>query len=102
MALLCYNLTGAPVVLVAGNPPPVIPASSAPPSRGPAFNVTSELRGLTGPQYAALEAQRSGTLVYEWTNDPEYDVGVLTIAAQASFYAYVLRPGGSAGGNVFT
>jgi len=80
MALYVYNLTGAPVVLAAGNPARTIPASTTPPTR---VDVTSELRGLTGPDYTALEAQRAGTLVYEWTSDPEYAVGTLTVEGPA-------------------
>jgi hypothetical protein len=79
MALLVFNITGAAVTLAAGTPAKVIPASAAPPARGAAVNVTSELRGLVAGGYIALEAQRPGVLVYEWTSDPEYATGTLTI-----------------------
>lgn len=79
MALLVFNITGAAVTLAAGVPAKVIPASAAPPLRGAAVNVTSELRGLAAGGYIALEAQRAGVLVYEWTSDPEYVVGTLVV-----------------------
>lgn len=80
MALLAFNLTGAAVTLAAGNPVRDIPASAAPPARGAAVNVTSELRGLTGANYTALQAQvTAGTLQFEWTAEPEYDVTNLVI-----------------------
>jgi len=79
MALICYNITGAPVILAAGNPPRTIPPSPAPPARGPGVNVTSELNGLAFPDYFALELQRFGTLVYEWSGDPEFVVVPLNV-----------------------
>lgn len=81
MPLLCYNITPVPVPLAASNPPvPTIPPTIGPPgSRGPAVNVTSELRGLTPPDYTALEIQRPGTFEYEWTDDPEYSTVPLIV-----------------------
>lgn len=86
MPLLVFNLTAAPVVLAAGNPVRTIPLSASPPNRGPAVDVTSELRpsaavdpakgvagGLSAANYIALQAQvGAGSLAYEWTSDPEY------------------------------
>lgn len=87
MPLVAYNLTGAPVVLITGkSSPPTLPASTSPPSRGPAFNITSEFRpnltvdpanGITGglgvADFAALKVQvDAGTVAIEWTADPEY------------------------------
>ncbi len=77
MALYVHNLTGAPITLAGTTV--VVPISAAPPARGPAVNVTSELRGLTNGQYAALEAQRVAgpSLSYEWNDAPEYLIGTL-------------------------
>ena len=75
--LIVYNLTGAPVTLAAGNPARQIPASLSPPSRGPSVDVTSELRGLTTEEYAALESQRASTLDYEWAQGPGYPTATL-------------------------
>lgn len=99
MSLLVYNLTGAPVTLAAGIPtPPVLDASTSPPARGTAFNVTAELRpnltvdpahgktgGLTGANYIALQAQvTAGTIAFQWTEGaPEYLTTGLTIAGTA-------------------
>ena len=91
MALLAYNLTGAPVTLAAGSPAPVLPASSNPPNRGPAVNVTSELRpdlavdptngvagGVDAAGFAAIQVQVAAADVqFEWTADPEYLVATL-------------------------
>lgn len=77
MPLLAYNLTGAPVTLAAGSPPPVLPASSAPPNRSPAVNVTSELGGLSGAAWAAIQAQiDAGSVQLEWSGTPEYSDGL--------------------------
>lgn len=79
MSLLAYNKTTTAVVLAAGNPARTLPASSSPGVRGPAVNVTSELRGLSGGNYASLEAQRvAGTIDLEWTGDAEYETSGLT------------------------
>lgn len=90
MALLAFNLTGAPVALGAGGPPlptPVIlPPSVSPPARGPGYNITAECRpdvafdpahgipgGLTPAHYAAMSAQMGlGIVTLEWTEESEY------------------------------
>ena len=86
MPLFVYNLTGSPVALLAGSPVVTAPASASPPSRGKAFNVTSEIRpditvdpvngkasGVLGVGYVALQGQvNAGQLWFEWTADPEY------------------------------
>jgi hypothetical protein len=95
MALRVYNITGAPVVLAAGNPVRTIPLSAAPPARGPAVDVTSELRpnlavdpangvagGLDAAAFILLQAQ-AASLVFEWTSDPEYTTGTLVTAGPA-------------------
>jgi len=73
--LLAYNLTGAPLSLAAGNPVvPDLPASAAPPARGPAVNVTAELQNLTGPDYVALQAQvDAGDVAFAWDGYPNYE-----------------------------
>lgn len=75
MSLLAYNLTGSPVTLAGTSI--ILPASASPPSPGEAVNVTSELKGLTEGEYAALEAQRPDTVLYEWTSEAEFDLGDL-------------------------
>jgi len=97
MALLAFNLTGAPLVLGTGGPPlpvsVILPPSIIPPARGPARNVTSECQpnlivdpahgvvgGLTDAHYAALSAQLSAGLVdFEWTNEAEYLTSSLVV-----------------------
>src|SRR4030067_2476135 len=84
MALLCSTLPLAPIPLVAGVPPPVIPPSLAPLVRGPAINVTSDLKGLAPPDDTALDVQRVIVpLEYEWTSDPEYPTPGLTVDGPA-------------------
>jgi hypothetical protein len=83
MALLVYNKSASPIVL--SGLAVTVPASAAPPARGPGVNVTSELRSLSGAQYTALEAQRAlGSLDYEWTGAPEYATGSLFTTATGS------------------
>lgn len=89
MPLQAFNVTGTPVTLAAGRPARVLPASVSPPGRGPAVNVTSELRpnltvdpargvagGLTAAEYLLLQAQ-AASVVLEWTGTPEYTTGAL-------------------------
>lgn len=86
MSLFAYNITGAPVALAAGSPIITLPASVAPPARGTAYNVTSELRpdlavdpingragGVGFVGFGLLQAQiTGGQIELEWTSDPEY------------------------------
>jgi len=84
MSLLAYNKTAAPLALAAGVPVVTLPASASADARGPAFNVTSELKGLTAPQYAALQAQvAAGDVDYEWTTLPEYNTYTLVVGSSA-------------------
>lgn len=79
MPLICYNITGSPVVqAVTGK---TIPASSAPPARNVPVDVTSELRGLTLANYISLQAQ-SASLVYEWSGAVEYATGTLVTTSR--------------------
>ena len=59
MSLIARSLGGV-VQLVAGNPPPVLPASKE------WINVTAELRGLSPLDYAAIELQRPGSFEIWW------------------------------------
>ena len=91
--LKVFNLTAAPVTLAAGNPARSIPASIAPPARGPAVDITSELRpnltvdpangvagGLTGANFTAIQVQvTAGTFAFEWTEAPEFLTTGLTV-----------------------
>ena len=88
MSLLVCNLTGTDVVISAANAKRAItvPAKVGALTYGPPVDVTSELKGLTGGQYAALEVQRAGggspPLFYYWANGvPLYAVTGLTVAA---------------------
>jgi hypothetical protein len=79
MALLVFNKSAAPIVL--SGLTVTVPASAAPPARGSDMNVTSELRGLSGAQYTALEAQRAlGNLEYEWSGlSARFATGTLAV-----------------------
>lgn len=93
MPLYAYNLTGTSLATAAGNPAPELPPSLSPPSRGEAFDVTSELRpdvtvdpamgvvgGLDASDFAALQAQvDAADVAFEWTSDPEYLTGALVV-----------------------
>jgi len=97
MPLLAFNLTAAPVVLTVAVPPTTLPISANPPERGPAVNVTTELRpsvavdaghgvagGLSGANYVTLQAQvTAGSVAYEWTETPEYATTGLTVPGGA-------------------
>ena len=87
MALLVANLTASDVVISASNAKRAVtvPAKVGSLTYGPPVDVTSELNGLTGTQYTALEAQRAGggspPVVYYWSNGiPLFAVGTLTVA----------------------
>jgi hypothetical protein len=88
MSLIVCNLTGTDVVISAANAKRAItvPAKVGALTYGPPVDVTSELNGLTGGQYAALEVQRLGggspPLFYYWANGvPLYAATGLTVAA---------------------
>lgn len=83
MALLVYNLTGAPVALTGIVPAVTVPLSAVAPLPGPAVNVTSELSGLSGAAYAALQTQSLSTLRYVWsTGVAEYATSGLTVTTE--------------------
>jgi len=93
MALYAYNKTGAPLALAAGHPIVTLPASPVPPNPGKPYNVTSELRpnltvdpihgktgGMTAGEFALVQAQvAAGSIVFEWTSDPEYSTASLVV-----------------------
>jgi len=82
MSLLAYNLTTAPLPLAAGVPIATLPASASAGSRGPALNVTGELKGQLAPAFALLQAQvAAGNVQYEWTGLPEFDVFTLLVGS---------------------
>lgn len=89
MPLICYNITGAPVVQAVTSKS--IPASAAPPARGPGVDVTSELTGLSLANYASLQAQ-SASLVYEWSGPVLYQTGTL-VTSSASPHARLFSIG---------
>ncbi len=108
--LFAYNLTGAPVSLAAGNNPLTLPASTAPPARGEPSNATSELRGLSNPDYLLLEAQVvAGDIALEWSGTPDYATPGLSVVLNVTSGTsgrVVYRPGATGadapGGAVFT
>ena len=84
MKLIAANLTGAAVTLAAGKRTVVLPAKTGSLTYGAPVDVTSELQGLTGTQYTALESQRAGVVTYFWANNiPLFAVGTLTVTAIA-------------------
>ncbi len=77
MSLFAYNLTGAPIALVAGVPQ-TLPASASPPDRGPKVNVTSELKGLSAQDYIDLQVQQDASdVAYEWEGEVGFSTGAL-------------------------
>jgi hypothetical protein len=82
MSLLAYNLTTAPLLLAAGAPVVTLPASASAGSRGPALNVTGELKGQLAPAFALLQQQVAlGYVQYEWTGLPEFQVYSLVVGS---------------------
>lgn len=78
MPLYAYNKTGSPLALAAGGV--TLPASASPPARGPAINVTAELKSLSGANYTSLQAQvTAGSVDFEWSLSAEYSTTNLTI-----------------------
>lgn len=91
MPLLAYNITGSPITLAEAQPPVVLPASTNPPERGKAYDVTAELwpnvavdpgngrsGGLDAADFTALSAYVG--VEYLWTHGPEYLTGALAPA----------------------
>lgn len=91
MPLLAYNKSAAPITLAEAHPPVVLPASTAPPARGKAFDVTAELwpnatvdpangrtGGLTSANFTALSAYTDVDFI--WTHGAEYLTGALAPA----------------------
>ena len=73
MSLLAFNKTAAPLALAAGNPIRTLPASVATGTRGPAFDITSELSGLMPADYALLQVQvAAGQVEFDWVTVPLY------------------------------
>jgi len=82
MSLLVYNLTIAPLPLAAGVPIATLPASASAGSRGPALNVTGELKGQLAPAFALLQAQVAlGQVQYEWSGLPEFNTFTLVVGS---------------------
>lgn len=82
MSLLAYNLTILPLALPGVAPPTSLPASLSAGSRGPAFNVTGELKPLTAIQFAALQLQvAAGSVQYEWSALPEFNTFSLVVGS---------------------
>jgi hypothetical protein len=85
MRLLVCNLTATDVVLAKGKRSVTAPAKVGSLTYGAPVDVTSELSGLSGGDYTALESQRSGALAYFWSNGiPLFAVGTLTVGSNVS------------------
>jgi len=92
MSLLAYNLTAAnlPVPVLLAAPARFVPGFAYPTSgtagvRGPAVDVTNELRGLVVADYTTLQAQvAAGQVQYEWTDLPEYNTFSLVVGSAAA------------------
>ncbi len=85
MSLLVYNLTAAPLTLANGLAT-VIPASTAGAGvRGLPWYASNELKGRSGTEYTAVQAQQdAGLVVFQWSDVPEYPVGTLVVEAVAA------------------
>jgi hypothetical protein len=83
MSLLAYNLTILPLPLAAGVPIVSLPASLSAGSRGPAMNVTGELKGLPAiGGFDLLQAQvAAGNVQYEWSGLPEFNTFTLVVGS---------------------
>ena len=83
MALYAYNKKGTAQVIPIVNI--TVPPSLSPPSRGPAYNVTSELEGLSNASYTAIQAKvTDGTFDFEWTGAVEYETPGLATSRPSS------------------
>lgn len=83
--LLACNLTSSPVTLAAGKRTVVLPAKVGSLTYGAPVDVSSELAGLAGGDYTALQAQVSGgSVAYFWTNVPLFAVGTLTVGTNVN------------------
>lgn len=88
MGLFGYNLTLAPVPLAATKDPAgtILQPRVAGATHGPEYDVTSELRGLTALQYAALQVQvAAGEVVFWWDEFREYATGTLVTYDEEHF-----------------
>jgi hypothetical protein len=78
MPLLAHNRTTSIVTLPGTNPTVALPVALAAGGKGPAVNVTSELRGLTATQYAAIRALVvAGKISIAWEGEELYATGTL-------------------------
>ena len=66
--LLAFNITGTAVTLAAGGSGNItLPKSISPPLRGPAMNITTELKDLSSEEYTAINAQvLAEEVIIEW------------------------------------
>ena len=73
--LYAKNNTGLARTLAAGNPAPALPVDTTP------FDVTAELAGLTGGQYAAIDAadRAGGQVTFYWDAAAAYATAGLTV-----------------------
>ena len=84
MPLLAYNLTNG-ALGISGVPGVTLPPAPTPGARGPAVNVTGELKGQSPAVYAAAQTQvDAGQIEYEWTTLPEYNTFTLQVGSAAA------------------
>ncbi len=94
MPLLAYNLTADPITLTGAPTAPLLPPSLSPPERGPAVNVTTDLKGLTMEDYGILQAQVVGIVDLVWTGEPEFVTpDLLPARASAVQVNFIYREG---------
>jgi hypothetical protein len=98
MSLLAYNLTILPLALPGVVPPTSLPARLPAEARGPALNVTGELKTLTAIQFGALQLQvDAGSVEYHWTGTEEYPTPGLTVISSQTSESNIIHaaPGGN-------
>jgi hypothetical protein len=93
MPLYGFNKTTEPLALAAGKNYPFViitlEPSDAAGSLGPEYDVTRELRDLTAPQQAAIEAQvTAGDLALQWSGTPEFSLGTVPVTSPSTLQIY--------------
>jgi hypothetical protein len=84
MSLYAYNMTTSPLSVASSGilivTIPVVSAGGS--ARSAQWDVTNEFRGLSGPQQTAVQALvAAGSLQLQWSQSPEYSLGVIVVAA---------------------
>ena len=93
MPLYAHSLRTRPIALAAGKNYPYVITTLEPSdvdgSPGPEYDVTRELRGLSGAQQTALQDQvDAGDVSYRWSGTPEFSTGVVAPASPSTIPIY--------------